>query len=141
MIVSDNTVPESSVPDSGVHGIDLSAAAASTTGVSEISTFCLRCGRRLTSPPSVSAGFGPGCTRHFRRTAPTLTGFTSQQLEDALELLELGGIVPLRGRRVWLTIGHRGATYRTAPTGQCTCAAGVHGKPCHHVAAVRLVVV
>ncbi|WP_066073817.1 DUF6011 domain-containing protein [Frankia sp. EI5c] len=100
---------------------------------------CLRCGRTLTSPPSIAAGFGPGCTRHFRRVAPTLPGFTDRQIADALELLELGGIVPLRGRHVWLTIGHRGTAYRTASTGQCTCVAGAHGKPCHHAAAVRLV--
>lgn len=104
-------------------------------------TPCLRCGRLLTSPHSIATGFGPGCTRHFRRVAPTLPGFTRRQVDDALELLELGGIRPLRGRRVWLTVGHRGATYRTASSGQCTCIAGIHGKPCHHAAAVRLVAV
>ncbi|OHV20288.1 hypothetical protein BBK14_08665 [Parafrankia soli] len=102
-------------------------------------TLCLRCGRALTSPLSVAVGLGPGCTRHIRLTVPTLTGYSDQQLEDALELLELGGLTPLRGRRVWLTVGHRGATYRTAVTGHCTCVAGLYGKPCHHAAAVHLV--
>ncbi|WP_018639917.1 DUF6011 domain-containing protein [Parafrankia elaeagni] len=109
------------------------------TDVPTSTTFCLRCGRALSSPPSVATGFGPDCTRHFRRAAPTLPGFTPRQVEDALELLELGGLAPLRGRRVWLTVGHHGTTYRTASTGQCTCMAGIHGKPCYHVAAVRLI--
>lgn len=107
--------------------------------VPTVSTRCLRCGRPLTSPLSVAAGFGPDCTRHFRRVARTLPGFSRRQVEDALELLELGGIAPLRGRRVWLTVGHHGATYRTASSGQCTCLAGLYGKLCHHAAAVRLV--
>ncbi|MCK9929344.1 DUF6011 domain-containing protein [Frankia sp. Mgl5] len=97
-------------------------------------TTCGRCGRALRTAESVARGFGPTCARKAAIEAT----HSATQVADAVELVELGGVIPLRGRRVWLTVGHRGEVYRTAVTGQCNCPAGLVGRRCYHAAAVAL---
>lgn len=95
---------------------------------------CRRCHRALISPASRAVGIGPTCARREAVEG----AFSTQQAADAAELVELGGVIPLRGRRVFVTIGHHGETYRTAATGQCNCPAGLVGRRCYHAAAVVL---
>lgn len=112
-------------------GDQMSATTAAATR-----TTCKRCGRTLTSAASIAAGRGKTC----QRKAVVEADYSARQLDDALELIELGGVVPLRGRRVFLTVGSHGETYRTAATGQCDCPAGLKGRRCYHGLAVALVV-
>lgn len=98
---------------------------------------CRRCHRVLRTASSIAAQIGPRCARLEAAEAT----YSPAQVADAVELVELGGVIPLRGRgarRIYLTVGHRGDVYRTAITGQCTCRAGAAGKRCFHAAAVAI---
>lgn len=80
--------------------------------------------------------------RPVRRAAKASTEKPAQ-VAKAVELIELGAIVPLnRGRklaRVFRTVSSKGdATYLTAAT-NCTCPAGRNARSCYHELAVRLV--
>lgn len=99
---------------------------------------CKDCHRPLHTAATIAAGFGPTCARKQQLVA---AGYSSKQVANAIELVELGGVIHLRGsgdRRVYLTVGSKGAVYRTAITGQCNCHAGLLGKRCFHAAAVAL---
>ncbi|MGI5223523.1 DUF6011 domain-containing protein [Actinoallomurus sp. CA-142502] len=107
---------------------------------------CLRpgCGRTLTSAQSIARGYGPTCWAKVRKAARDVAlaqfAHVPHLVAKAEELIEAGGIVPLRSGRVFRTAGSRGARYLTAPEA-CNCAAGLRGKHvCHHriaAAAVR----
>ncbi|MDX2732888.1 hypothetical protein [Streptomyces sp. PA03-2a] len=100
---------------------------------------CLRC-RRILRRPSVD-GYGPKCRLKIRRAAPErLPDFKPHQVAKAVELLELGGLVPLRQNRIFLVVSDDGTeVYRSAATGQCNCPAGLRSAACYHAAAARLV--
>jgi hypothetical protein len=102
---------------------------------------CLRCGRILRSPKSVAAGYGPTCGRKIRTAAnaPAVTVHKPAAIEKARELIEQGGILPLRALRVFTVISSDGTgTYKTAPSG-CTCAAGIKGRyVCYHRVAATI---
>jgi hypothetical protein len=96
---------------------------------------CRRCHRRLTSPASITAGYGPRCQARRRTAARAIpAGFTAAQIDKARELIEDDAIVPLRGRvfRVVASDGQR--TYLTAPQA-CNCDAGRRCRACYHQAA------
>lgn len=101
---------------------------------------CLKCRRilRNASPD----GLGPKCRRMVRRTARISppAAYKPCQLAKAMELLEMGGLVPLRTNRVFLVVSDDGEEiYRTAATGQCNCPAGLRAtSPCYHSAAAHL---
>lgn len=72
--------------------------------------------------------------------AADLDAYKPKQVERALELIEQGGIVAVRGRRIFRTVSNDGTrTYLAAPQA-CNCAAGIKGRhPCfHRIAAVIL---
>jgi hypothetical protein len=102
---------------------------------------CLRCGRTLRSPKSVARGYGPTCSAHIRKAtkADAVTAHKPQAIAKATELIEQGGILPLRGRRVFTVIASNGIdTYKTAPSG-CTCPAGIKGRfTCYHRVAAQI---
>jgi hypothetical protein len=104
-------------------------------------TNCLRCGRVLRSAKSVAAGYGPTCSKHIRTATktPTVTAHKPAAIAKATELIEQGGILPLRGRRVFTVVSSDGTgTYKTAPQG-CTCAAGIKGRyVCYHRVAATI---
>lgn len=104
-------------------------------------TKCLRCGRVLRSAKSVARQYGPGCAAHIRKAtaAPAVTAHKPAAIAKAVELIELGAITPLRGRRVFTVISSDGTdTYKTAPTG-CTCKAGIKGRyVCYHRVAATI---
>lgn len=69
-----------------------------------------------------------------------VSGFKPAQVERARELIAQGGIIPVRGRRIFLAVSNEGdRTYLTAPEA-CCCKAGLKGRyPCfHRIAAVIL---
>lgn len=104
-------------------------------------TRCQRCNRPLRSARSITLGYGPTCHRAKRREAAIKTAdFKPAAIEKALQLIEDGGIVPLRGRRVFQVVSSDGASrYLTAPQA-CNCPAGLRGQSvCYHrVAATAL---
>lgn len=104
-------------------------------------TKCNRCGRTLRSARSIAAGYGPTCKAKVATATTTATvGYKPAQVDKAAELIELGGIVPVRGRRVFRAISSDGTrTYLTAPQA-CTCAAGLKGQHVcfHRIAATIL---
>jgi len=99
---------------------------------------CRRCHRPLRDARSVAIGLGPTCAKAAQVDA---AGYTGEQIADARELVELGGVVRLRGRgrrRVYEVLGRHGH-YRTAITGQCSCERSARrGQRCYHAAAVTL---
>lgn len=98
---------------------------------------CLRCGRALRSAKSRAAGYGAKCATHIRRAAVDLADYQAHQIASARELIEDGGIVPLRSV-VFLVVSTDGTEiHRTAPTG-CNCKAGLKGTRCYHQLAARL---
>jgi hypothetical protein len=104
-------------------------------------TNCLRCGRALRSAKSCAAGYGPTCQRKVREAAKAevVSQYKPTLVAKAEELIEQGGIVALRGRRVFQVVASNGTdTYKAAPQG-CTCAAGLKGKHvCYHRIAAHI---
>lgn len=99
---------------------------------------CLRCGRRLRSTASITAGYGTGCQAKIRAAAKhaDLSAWTPAQAEDARELIEDGGVVPTAKPGVFRTVASKGdAVYLTSRT-WCGCPAK---KQCYHRAAVEIV--
>jgi len=104
-------------------------------------TKCRHCHRVLRSTRSIALGAGPRCAKKVRDAAKTaaVTQFKPAAIEKARELIELGAITPLRGRRVFTVISSDGThAYKTAPSG-CTCAAGIKGRyVCYHRVAATI---
>jgi len=102
---------------------------------------CHRCGRVLRSAKSVSDGYGRTCRAKVTAAAKAKAAseFKPATAAKALELIEMGGIVAIRGRRVFRTVSSDGTrTYLAAPEA-CNCAAGLKGKHiCYHRAAAAI---
>jgi hypothetical protein len=101
---------------------------------------CPRCYATLRSPRSVARGYGDHCWREKRREdAAKVAGFKPTTVEKARELIEQGGIVPLRGRRIFAVVSSDGTRVYKTHAAACTCPAGVRGKhACYHRAAALL---
>ncbi|MFF4600143.1 DUF6011 domain-containing protein [Amycolatopsis sp. NPDC001319] len=101
---------------------------------------CTRCGRTLRAAASVARGFGRHCQAKVTAAAKT-TGHKPAQVAKAVELIEVGGIVPLRTRhtRVFAVVASDGVgRYLTAPQA-CNCKAGLRGvSTCYHRIAAEL---
>jgi hypothetical protein len=102
---------------------------------------CLRCGRALRSAASIAAGYGPTCGRKIR-TAAQAAGHKPAQVAKALELIEDGGLVPVKTRhnRVYMVVAANGTDRYLTARQACTCAAGLRGGyGCYHRIAAELV--
>lgn len=101
---------------------------------------CLRCGRALRSAASIAAGVGPTCGRKIRTAAKT-TSHKPAQVAKAVELIELGAIVPLKTRHtpVFRAVSSKGDRVYLVAQQACTCDAGVRGRACYHRLAVELI--
>jgi hypothetical protein len=107
-------------------------------------TRCTKCGRRLRnySPD----GMGPKCRAKVRkagRSPEIARRFKAHLIESAVELLEMGGLIPLRDtgkNAVWLAVSSDGTgAYRTAKAA-CTCPAGLRAVyDCNHRIAAHIV--
>ena len=103
-------------------------------------TRCRHCGRTLRSPKSLAAGVGPTCARKIRKATATQTSaHKPDAIAKATELIEQGGIVPLRGHRVFAVVSSDGLrTYKSHPAA-CTCPAGIKGRHvCYHRVAAHI---
>lgn len=112
---------------------------ATTTATHQHSN-CLRCGRALRSAKSVATGYGPTCTRKVKAAAKAevVAQYKPHQVAKAEELIEQGGLIPLRGN-VYLAVSSDGSqTYKTHRAA-CTCKAGLKGlHPCKHRIAAHI---
>lgn len=103
-------------------------------------TNCLRCGRKLTSAKSIALGYGPTCQRKVREAAKAeiLAQYKPHQVAKAEELIEQGGLIPLRGS-IYLAVSSDGTqTYKTHRAA-CTCPAGLKGlHACKHRIAAHI---
>ncbi len=96
---------------------------------------CIRCGRTLRSETSIARGVGPTCAAKIAKATVDAKATT---IDKARELIELAALVPVKGRRVFRVVASKGDhTYLTAAR-NCTCPAGLKGRECYHMAAVRL---
>ena len=103
---------------------------------------CLRCSRVLRSAKSVAAGVGPTCKSKITAAAKN-TPAKPVQVAKAIELVELGAIIPLRrrnsGTRVFRVVSSRGDATYLAAAHNCTCAAGLKSRhECYHMLAAQL---
>lgn len=103
-------------------------------------TNCLRCGRALRSAKSTAAGYGPTCQRKVREAAKAevVAQYKPHQVAKAEELIEQGGLIPLRGQ-IYLAVSSDGSqTYKTHRAA-CSCPAGIKGlHPCKHRIAAHI---
>lgn len=103
-------------------------------------TNCRRCRGLLSSPVSVARKLGPACLK--ARRAEAVAGYKPEQVEKARELLELGGLVPLRHPGVFRAVSSAGTwSYLVTARGQCNCAAALRSgraDRCYHVLAARM---
>lgn len=103
---------------------------------------CLRCGRVLRSHKSIADKYGPRCKALYQKRLrdAVAAGCKQRQADKARELIEDGGIVAIRGRRIFRAVSSDGARiYKTAAQA-CTCDAGIHGRHVcfHRIAAASL---
>lgn len=101
---------------------------------------CTRCHATLRSAKSIARGMGAHCARLDRQEAAAkAAGFKPAAIAKAKELIADGGIIPVRGRRVFRAVSSDGtSSYLTAPQA-CGCKAGLKGKHlCFHRAAATL---
>lgn len=113
-----------------------------TTTETEIATRCTRCGRRLRN--ASPDGYGPKCRRRVRKATRSteLDQYKPHLVEKAVELLEQGGLIPLRKSSknvVFLAVSSDGTTaYRTARAA-CNCPAGLRAlHMCKHRIAAHM---
>jgi hypothetical protein len=106
-------------------------------------TRCLRCGRKISAPASVSAGYGPVCRSLIRKAVATIRieDVSDAQHSKAVELIEAGGLVPSARPGVFFAVSSDGTTNYITDTGAgtCTCKAGERGRRCYHLIAGHLV--
>jgi hypothetical protein len=103
-------------------------------------TNCLRCGRRLTSAKSTTTGYGPTCTRKVKAAAKAqiIATHKPQAVAKAEELIEQGGIIPLRAGIFTVVASNGIDTYKTHRAA-CTCPAGIKGRyVCYHRVAAQI---
>ena len=107
----------------------------------QFDTRCLCCGRKIAAASSVEAGYGRHCARRLRAAAAAaeLPGFGATARQQASELIACGGVVPAPFPGVYRTVSSGGDAYYLTHSAACNCLAGLHGRLCYHVAAVRLV--
>jgi hypothetical protein len=110
-----------------------------TTTTSQDTVRCTGCNRPLRSAKSRAEKIGRTCKTKARKLAAVLAaGFKPAAIEKAKELIEQGGIIPLRGRRVFQVVASNGIdTYKTAKQA-CSCPAGIKSRTCYHVVAAHL---
>jgi hypothetical protein len=112
---------------------------ATTTNTPATTTNCLRCGRTLRN--TTPDGYGPKCRIKVRNAAraKTIAAFKPATVTKAQELIEQGGLIPLRGR-VFQVIASNGVDrYLTHPAA-CNCPAGLKARhACYHRAAAAIV--
>lgn len=100
---------------------------------------CARCHRVLTGRRSIARGMGEVCARKTRE-ALTRATHKPATVAKALELIEDGGLVPVRGNRVFRVVASNGVDSYLTAREACNCPGGLRAKyTCYHRVAVELV--
>jgi hypothetical protein len=113
---------------------------ATNTAGNEAEHRCLACGRVIKAGP-----YGEKCARKIRQALAALaaTGeYTPAQADSAAELIEDGGIVPVRetvkNGTVFHAVSSDGEKVHACTSRHCSCDAGKRGKHgCFHRLAAR----
>lgn len=95
---------------------------------------CIRCGTEM----SRSGVIGPRCRTRVLRKARSLRGFSAEQVDKAVEMIDTGAILRLRKRRVFLSVSSKGHRYYRTAVQSCTCPGSVHTGRCYHQLAALL---
>lgn len=111
----------------------------STTGNTS-HTHCIRCHRALRSPASQRRGAGVWCAAKMRAAAlaEAVRGFAEAQVEKAREAIADGALVAIRAG-VYQVVSSKGDATYLSHSDVCNCPAGLHGRRCWHLAAVRII--
>lgn len=102
---------------------------------------CRKCRHVLRSAKSIALGYGPTCMRRMRENAKVATeDYKPEQVEKAMELIELGAIIPAPRAHVFEVVSSKGdELYIVHPaSGSCDCKAGARGVRCYHLAAAQI---
>jgi hypothetical protein len=102
---------------------------------------CRKCRHVLRSAKSIKLGYGPTCARRIKENARiAATDYKPQQVEKAMELIELGAIVATVHALLFEVVSSSGTErYLTdAAARACTCKAGERGVRCYHLAAAQI---
>lgn len=106
---------------------------------------CLRpgCGRKLSAPSSVAAGYGPVCRARIRLAAlnEAIRGFATRQVEAARELIADGGLIPTSRPGVFLAVSSDGERTYLTHSETCACPSGLRrltACTCKHSLGVRI---
>ncbi|MFC7330785.1 DUF6011 domain-containing protein [Marinactinospora rubrisoli] len=105
-------------------------------------TRCRYCNRPLRSARSIALGYGPTCRARAlaEARAKVIAQHKPTTIERAQELIEDGGIVPLRGNRVWRVVSTDGSTTHKTAGQVHAWTAGLRGRhTCYHRVAAQLV--
>jgi hypothetical protein len=115
----------------------MNAAEIATPAQTATETRCLRCGRKLKN----GGAYGRVCERKIREAAlaEARADFSADQQAKADELIRDGGLVPTNREGVFRAVSSDGTgTYMVAAQA-CNCRAGLKGRRCYHLLAVRIV--
>jgi hypothetical protein len=119
--------------------MNTTANTTAKTAAKPVIGHCLRCRRALTNP--TPDGYGPKCRAMVRRAAraEVVAQYKPYLVEKAEELIEQGGLIPLRANRVFLAVSSDGSTAYRTHRAACTCPAGIKGQhACKHRIAAHL---
>lgn len=94
-----------------------------------------------TAETAIAGRYGRTCKAKVTAAAKTeaIARHKPSAVAKAQELIEQGGIVPLRSLRIFTVVASDGiSTYKTAAQG-CTCKAGIKGRyVCYHRVAAQI---
>jgi len=102
---------------------------------------CRKCRHILRTAKSIARGYGPTCAKRIKENAAVAaTDFKPEQIEKALELIELHAIIPAARPHVFEVVSSRGnELYIVHPDSRtCDCKAGARGVRCYHLAAAQI---
>ena len=105
---------------------------------------CLGCRRPIRSAESIASGYGAGCRAKIRAAAKTadLSAWTPAQVEDAMQAIEDGAVVPSTRPGVFHVVSVDGTEVHRTHRNGCNCTAGLkthQPRPCWHRCAVAIV--
>jgi hypothetical protein len=106
----------------------------------QTTTHCLRCGRPLRAARSIANGYGRTCKAKVAAAkAEIVAQYKAHLVAKAEELIEQGGIVAIRARRIFQVVASDGTTTYKTHRAACTCKAGLKAKhTCYHRIAAHI---
>jgi hypothetical protein len=105
---------------------------------------CLGCRHVIRSAEALATGYGAGCRAKMRKAAKTadLSAWTPSQVEDALQAIEDGAVVPSTREGVYHVVSSDGTEVHLVHRDGCGCTNGLLTRPsraCYHRCAVAIV--